>query len=521
MTIRQAIFSLLILLVVLAMLLQCAIDPSSENVAAAAITMAASLTVLLYLAWSQALDTSPLQAFAVFGFCMTTLAGALLVQTAAWTPLRSSLYDPLGTFGALAFYQGVSLAMLVAYRFFSVKTLAGNPGNGVFRRVLGSFNIYEFPPVKMLWIMGVIGFIFGLFLSRYDGIPARIAAGCSFLAWAPFLIPLYLRERGNSYCNAKTNYLLLAVYTGCVALLGLAINSRAVTFDGLVTMFLLYLLAGMRSNASLTRSMVFRVCAIAIVGLLLAQPLSNLTTSMAIARQFRGRVSTSEMVRTTLDVYSQPKLIAAYKKERDAGASQYAAYDEHYIANPMLARFVNTKFVDNALHFANGIKTEDAKSRLREMTVKFLWAALPAPVLAVLHVHVNKDELGFSIGDYLAYLSRGVPLGGHKVGSIFAQGWATLGPLFPFVYALICLVFYALLDLLTIRQAGATATVATLGALGIWQYFEFGLNYEAFHYLTTFVMRDFAQMFIIYAVVFGVARVFTGGKKPVAARRVA
>lgn len=518
MTIRQAIFSVLISLTVLAMPLQFAIDPSSENVASAAIVMMVSLLVLVYLAWSTALESSPLQAFALFGFCMTMLDGALLVQTAAWTPLRSSLYDPLATFSALGFYQCISLTALVTYRFFSVKTRTGNSGSGLFRRLLDGFNIYQVPPVKALWFMGFIGFTFGLFLSRFDGILARVAAGANFLAWAPFLIPLYLLEFGDSYCNAKTNQVLLAGYAVCVGLLALAINSRGIMFVGVVTVFLLYLLAGMRSNVLLTRRMIFRLAAIAVAGVLFAGPLSNLTTSMAIARQFRGHVSTVEMIRTTLDVYSQPKLIAAYKIERDAGASQYAAYDEHYIVNPMLARFVNTKFVDNALHFADGIKTEDARSRLRETTVKFLWAALPAPVLQALHIDVDKDELAFSMGDYLAYLSRGLPLGAHKVGSMFAQGPATIGPLFPFVYALICLVFFALMELLTIRKADGAVSIATLGMLEIWQYFSFGLNYEAFHYVTSFVVRNFAQMAIIYAFVFGVARYFTRSKQPLAAR---
>ena len=518
MTVRQVIFSGLIFLVVLAMPLQFAIDPSSENIAASAIVMLVSLIVLVYLAWSSALETTPLQAFALFGFCMTMLAGALLVQTAFWTPLRSSLYDPLATFSALAFYQCISLAMLVTYRFFSVKTLTGDSGSGVFRRLMDGFHIYQVPPIKALWFMGIIGFVFGLFLSRFPGVLARVAAGANFLAWAPFLIPLFLLEVGDSYCDAKTNLALLAGYAVCIGILALAINARGIMFVGVVTVFLLYLLAGMRSNAPVTRQMVFRLGMIVAVGLLLSGPMSNLTTSMAIARQFRGHVSTVEMIRTTLDVYGQPKLIAAYKRETQAGGSQYAAYDEHYIANPMLARFVNTKFVDNALHFAAGIKTEDAKSRLRETTIKFLWAALPAPVLRILHVDVDKDELGFSMGDYLAYLSRGLPLGAHKVGSMFAQGPATVGPLFPFVYALICLVFFALMELLTIRKAGGAVTIATLGMLEIWQYFSFGLNYEAFHYLTSFVVRNFAQMAVIYAFVFGVARLFTRSKQPFAAR---
>ena len=518
MTIRHAIFLVLICLTLLAMPLQFLIDPTSENIASAAIVMLSSIIVLVYLAWSSALDTTPLQAFSLFGLCVTMLLGALLVQTAAWTPLRSSLYDPLGTFSALAFYQGIALLALITYRYFSSAARGeATASNGVFRRLLESLGIYQIPPAKALWFMGVIGFVFGLFLSRFDGILARVAAGANFLAWAPFLIPLYLLEVGDSYCNAKTNQILLGIYAVLIGILGLAINARGIMFVGVVTVFLLYLLVGMRSRALLTRQMFLRLGGIGVLGLLLAGPMSSLTTSMAIARQWRGRVSTVEMIGTTLDVWRRPKLIEAFIRERDAGGPQYTAYDEHYIANPMLARFVATKFVDNSLHFAAGISTEDARTRMREMTVNFLWAALPGPVLRILHINVDKDDLGFSMGDYLGYLSRGLPLGAHKVGSMFAQGTVTLGPLFPFVYAGICLVFFALMELLTIRKAHGVATITTLAMLEIWQYFSSGLSYEAFHYVTNFVVRNFAQMAIIYAFTYGVARLLARNKPPLVA----
>src|ERR1700704_5159522 len=105
MTVRNAIFNFLIALTVLSVPLQFAIDPSIENIAASCIVLASALTVLLYLRGTSALDQHPLSSIAIFGFCMSTQLGALLLQTAALTPLAGSLYTPIYTFGTLALYQ--------------------------------------------------------------------------------------------------------------------------------------------------------------------------------------------------------------------------------------------------------------------------------------------------------------------------------------------------------------------------------------------------------------------------------
>src|ERR1700688_4768215 len=119
MTVRNAIFVFLIAVTIAALPLQMVIDPSVKNSASACIVTASSLSVLLYIFWSTALETHPLSTFTLLGFCFTSELGALLFQTAAWTPVSSSLYDPLHTFGTLAFCLGIALAVHSVYRFFS------------------------------------------------------------------------------------------------------------------------------------------------------------------------------------------------------------------------------------------------------------------------------------------------------------------------------------------------------------------------------------------------------------------
>jgi hypothetical protein len=504
MTVRNVIFAFLITVTVAALPLQMLIDPSVKNSASACIVTVSSLSVLLYLFWSAALETHPLSAFALFGFCCTSQLGALLFQTAAWTPVSGLLYDPLHTFGALAFYQGIALAVHSIYRFFSVQRPQGVQ---LLRGLLNWAALYRVPSSGALWFMGCVGLCTFPF-AHYQNALGKIAGGFGFLTWAPFLIPFYLREVGESYCNAVFNKGLLFAYAGAAVVLGLALNTRAVMFQGAALIGLLYLLTGMRSTAPLTSRSFFRFAAVAVVLLAVSIPASELATSMAIARQWRGRVSASEMIKTTFFIMSKPNLLAAARAHAEA-ASQFGAYDERYVANPLLNRLVVTKYDDNAFHFAASLTSEDAKARLRDISIKLAWAGLPSPVLAKLGIIISKEELTYSMGDYLAYLSRGLPLGGHTIGSMLAQGIVLFGPLFPFVYAAICLVLFWFIDLLSVRPVAGKASPAALGMLQIWGLFITGISYEGLHLAGYFVIRNFWQTVLIYVLVSGLARLMT------------
>jgi len=504
MSVKYAILNTLIWLVILTFPLQCLIDSSAENLASVCIVLVSSLSMLAYIKWGGAADDQPLSTLAIFGFCITTQMGALLVQTGFWTPLRLSLYNPLLTFGTLAFYQAIAITTHMVYRYFSV----ANAPAGLTRGVFTWAGVYRVPPSRVLWAMGVLGLV-SFAISSREGIAARIASAFNFFAWAPFLLPLYLREVGPTYCKKRRNTLMLFFYMSMVVVMGVALNVRVVMFIGVVTVSLLYLLIGMRSSAPLVKESITRLGLLGLILVVLSSPLSDLATSMAIARGARGHVSPIEMVKTTLSVWRRPALIAEYRRERSA-VSRFAAYDEHYIENPLLARFVETKFHDNALHFARALTTEESKDQLRKVTVDATWAALPTPLLRMLHVGVNKEDMDYSMGDYLAYLSRGVPLGGRKTGSMFAQGEAIMGPLFPILYAAICLLLYGLMDLLTLRRPSGTADLSALAMMTLWMFFYRGITSDALSNVFVFIFRDFLQTVVIYVSIFAIARAMLG-----------
>jgi hypothetical protein len=150
---------------------------------------------------------------------------------------------------------------------------------------------------------------------------------------------------------------------------------------------------------------------------------------------------------------------------------------------------------------------------LRKVTIDATWAAMPTPILKLLRIGVDKEDLNYSMGDYMAYLSRGVPLGGRKTGSMFAQGAAIMGPLFPILYVGICLLLYGLMDLLTIRSASGTANLSALAMMTLWMYFYRGITSDALSNVFVFIFRGFGQTVLIYVVIFGIARMMFGAQR--------
>jgi hypothetical protein len=211
------------------------------------------------------------------------------------------------------------------------------------------------------------------------------------------------------------------------------------------------------------------------------------------------------MVEETIYFFQQPQLLEA-QREKDKFTSAQSNYDETYFASPLIARLVETKFHDNALYFASRLNPQDEEKML-DITGDFFWATLPDPLLKSMSIDVEKKNLRFSMGDYISHLAGGGDLGGFKTGSGFAQGIAVFGFFFPLIYLLICPVLFLAHDLLSYRAAANGAVlVSTLGMLGIWRLFQYGISAESLQYIFMAVVRGLPQNIVLFLVIFHTAR---------------
>ena len=126
----------------------------------------------------------------------------------------------------------------------------------------------------------------------------------------------------------------------------------------------------------------------------------------------------------------------------------------------------------------------------------------------------KKQVSAATLGDYLAYLTHGTPLGGLKTGSVLAQGRILFGPLFPFVYALICLILFVTMDLLTVRSSVGAAFISALAMMKIWQLFIYGITGDSFQQIAVFIFREVPQMIFIYCSLLALCKILLPNSKP-------
>lgn len=494
---------LLTALTFVAFVAQFGIDFSSVNIASACIVLASTLCVLLYLHWTDAIHTHPLSTFAIFGFCLTTQLGALLVQSATWTSLSLNLRQPIATFGTLALFQLIALLAHGTYRLFSNSKTPTR--SSLIRPMLEKLGLYVTPTAGTLWIMGWFGFMTFFFGTGGEGILSKVLQGMTFVAWAPFLIPLFRLQQGAGYCNFKKTLLYLGLYASLVALVGMAANSRGLMLSGFMTIAVFVLLSAMRSTRQVTASQVAKMGVVTVLLASLTIPVTDLVTAMGIARQSRSYASGAQMVGQTLYYFQQPHQLAA-QREKDKSTGIQSLYDETYFANSLMGRLMETKFHDNALYFSSRLNAKDEEKML-DITGDFFWSTLPEPLLKALEVNVNKENLKFSMGDYLSHLSGAGSLGGYKTGSGFAQGIAIFGYFFPLIYLLVCPLLFLSKDVLSYRSSQGNVVVSALGMLGIWKLFQYGITAESLQALFMGVMRGLPQNIVLFLVIFHLARV--------------
>jgi ABC-type multidrug transport system fused ATPase/permease subunit len=236
----------------------------------------------------------------------------------------------------------------------------------------------------------------------------------------------------------------------------------------------------------------------------LVGPISDFSVAMQVSRFKSGN-----RIENLIDVYQKKTEIDKFRLSSQL-AREYSPYDESYIKNSLLQRLVETKFHDNALYFSSHL-SEGGKVALGEKTSDLLFGILPQPILDLFKIDVDKLTLRSSMGDYLANFSAGIPLGGYRTGSIFAQGQALLGPLFILTYFMICIALFYIMSLLS-NKLNALVTLSAPALLLIWSFFISGITAESLHQMMAFLARNFIQSVVIYLLVYWLCCLFT---KPV------
>jgi hypothetical protein len=303
------------------------------------------------------------------------------------------------------------------------------------RQVFGRLGIMQAPSPAQLWIMGLVGSAAMLWSAsgmyadseQYGDTGSKFIAGLGYLAFAPFIVPILdtIFPSTRLSPTAKASKWLLLGYLLLLVFIAMIRNSRGTFVMGIANLgmaaLLLLLLGQLRVTAQLRRGLV----AGAAVVLLLAPILADFAIAMIVVRGVRTSVSGPELVSLTLAAFNDKPVLEQYRRMEEVIAGR-GDYDEEYLSNPFVARFVNTKFFDNTLSYEEVRSGSDADA-LWTVTLDKIVTILPTPLLRGLGISINKEDLQFSMGDALYNAHTGATLGGYKVGSPIGHGMGLMG----------------------------------------------------------------------------------------------
>lgn len=432
---------------------QLLIDASGVNVICVFIVTTISAVTFHLVIKGSVFRMLPLPALIVLGFNTSTMSGALIAQTLSQRSLVYNLQVPTITFALCALFQ---ISLLVALFIFLSSSSLRSKIHTINRRVFGRMGIMQAPSSAQLWIIGFVGSAAMLWSAsnahgdtqQYGNVGAKFIAGMSYLAFAPFIIPilnkLYPTSRASSSAKAS-NWFLLG-YMVMLMVIAMVRNSRGTFMIGFtnlgVAIMLLMLLGQLRVTARLRRGLVIG----AVIALMVAPIMADLAIAMVVVRGERTEVSGTKLVTLTLAAFNDKSALEQYRKAVAALAGD-GDYDENYLTNPFVARFVNTKFFDKTLSYED-VRMGARADMLWTVTLDKIGAILPTPVLNGLGIGINKENLQFSMGDALYNAQTGAGLGGYKTGSPIGHGMGLMG-IFVFigVIPLFLLVFMAVQSL--------------------------------------------------------------------------
>jgi hypothetical protein len=492
-------FRLLHVVNAVCLLAQLAISFSYDNIISAATIFFSTGFLLTYLRATDACQTRLISSFMLFGFCMTTQFGANLGQTLSWEPVAAGLRVPVQTFGHLAGLQLVAILAHCAFRFIKpIHAVA----DGIAARVLTPMGLFITPSPANLWFLGLIGFLVQTAGASATGnIIGKALDGLRGLAWAPFLIPIFHARFGDLYCNRNKQYIAVAGYFSAMMLLGMALNFRGLMLIGATTAAAVLLMSLLQDESPIKPGIFLKLLAAAVIMTVAVNVLGDLAKAMLIVRGERYKATPTEMLTKTVELLFDRTQINGASTDINLDPI-IGLYDEQYLSSLILSRLVETKFHDNGLFFGT-LLTENNIENLLETTRDQLLIILPEPILKALDVQTKKDELFFSMGDYMSNLVYGLPMGGFKTGSALAQGITLFYPMYFLI-----IIFLMILNESQCRIGrDGKSEVSPAVMLAALALFARGMTSESLNNFVN-VLRVIPQGLITFALMYWLSRRF-------------
>ena len=510
MTFKSFLTLAIISALIACMMSQLFIDSTLTNVTSTLIIGLTTCATLAYLYWIDAYRKTPISALVIVGLLFTGLFGALLFQTLYWNPVVKYLYNPVLTFARLAFYLLIAITSHYIYltifhnNEYTTKTSSISP-----RGILAKLGLYTIPSVYTVWVLSFIG-VFALIAAKLlPGTLGRAVLNLSFLMWFPFFIVFYIYKFGEEYASSRKQYMYITLFFILIAAMGIAFNSRGLIVSGLVNLFLMTLIVLLNNKQKFSFGFYIKFLSVLLIAFGLLKPFSEFSDAMLAARSDRGELTSLEMLANTIDIYLNSSTTELVNEEKYIENKIYSNYDEDYIENGILTRFVLTKFHDNAHYYASMLG-DSGKAEVKTHVENKIIAILPQPLLDALGVQLNKMEIMNSTTDILVHETAGLRLGGLKVSSAFTDLEVIFGLFAPLVFLVMALLFFYVIELYIINHRIEGILISFPLFANVSDYVLFQLPIKSIQGIATLIGRNFLEDVLIYLLVtFAIGLVFT------------
>lgn len=382
------------------------------------------------------------------------------------------------------------------------------------RKILFHCGFYERANNKILWILGIIGFILKIYVTinhiQYGNVIGKMMVGFTFFQFAPILLffPILL---GDNKCNKiVTLNKSCVIYTILLIVFSFATNSRESLLEPIGTFGLLFLLSYINSTSDIRRTLNKKNIVIGIIMIIFLVPiLSDISLAMIYNRQFRTNTNRAEIFIRTIETLQDKEKIAELrflKEKNDLKAAKNESsrtWSETYVSNFALNRYCNLKVADNTLYHAQ--KVGFANKQMFDDFWLEIVALLPTPILKFINVNYDKNNR-YSRGDKLKALSTNRhPFASFLVTSHLADGLLTFGYwYFPIEFFLFYIRFL-FLDTFILNNKGKIY-YSVFALISIFTFFAMFRHGPGGGDSLSYILREYWQDVILFIVGFSLLK---------------
>lgn len=453
----------------------------------------------------------PITFFMFLGLALIHYILPLPLTLLEFKPVTYNLKVPFETF----FHQLLFLLTLVITHHFYRRIFIKNP----FRTFLQFTSFYKAPSNLIIWMTGMMGLGFSFYYyfvyggwENYGQQSLWLTLG-QFLVmfiWMPVVIPFYKVRNINGILSNKTRVLLI-LYSVLVIFIAIVSNWRTILFSGIATFVAMYFIGYLHGHYTLRKLLTFKKLLILFLSIfLISGPVMDLALAMLITRQTRYSTNSEDFLQETLRTFQNKKILENLKDEiKTVDNKTYLTnrWDEKYLENFFLNRFVNLKISDNSIYYANqiGYANENMQQVLWDQIISFV----PGFIAQILSIESNaaNEPIQSSITDNLYSLAihDSTVKGSGVIGSMPGVGLSLFGFWYLIIIIPIFIIIFAMFDSFALLSNGKV----------IFSYFFFTIIVIAFNFFNDrhvfnfelkWIFRRYLESIILFLIIFSITR---------------